>query len=247
MEDRRVRLAGVALGVGAVLVALPMAVATLALGGVPRSAGEPSAGGGFGVSTFARSDIPPSYLALYLRAASRYGLDWSILAGIGKVECDHGRDPAPSCTREGAVNSAGAGGPAQFLASTWRQYGVDGDGDGVIDRWDPADAIFGMANYLRASGAPADYGRAIYAYNHAGWYVAEVEHWASRYRGPVEGAAGVGEAGGGGAGAGETGETRGALSEGGASTGSPTPMIFIPGEHARLSPTDGHLALVPSE
>ena len=114
----------------------------------------------------------------------RYGLNWAILAGIGKVECDHGRDPDPSCTHEGAVNSAGAGGPMQFIASTWATYGVDGDGDGRIDRWDPADAIYGAANYLHASGAPGNYRAAIYSYNHAGWYVAEVESWAARYRAP---------------------------------------------------------------
>ena len=124
-------------------------------------AGEPSAAeeetGGYGVSALARAEIPPEYLRLYLRAAARYGLDWAILAGIGKVECDHGRDSAPSCTREGAVNSAGAGGPMQFLASTWAEYGVEAEGDGPPDRWNPADAIFGAANYLRASGAPGNY------------------------------------------------------------------------------------------
>ena len=106
-------------------------------------------------SAEAISDIPVTYLDLYRAAAQRYGLDWSILAAIGKVECDHGRDPDPSCSREGSVNTAGAGGPMQFLASTWQRYGVDGDGDGRRDRWDPADAIFGAAHYLRASGAPA--------------------------------------------------------------------------------------------
>ena len=49
--------------------------------------------------------------------------------------------------------------------------------------WNPADAIFGMANYLRACGAPADYPRAVYGYNHAWWYVADVLSWARRYRG----------------------------------------------------------------
>ena len=49
--------------------------------------------------------------------------------------------------------------------------------------WRPADAILSMANYLRAAGAPGDYDRAIYAYNHAWWYVAEVLSWARRYRG----------------------------------------------------------------
>ena len=115
--------------------------------------------------------------------AQRYGLDWAILAGIGKVECDHGRDPDPSCTREGAVNSAGAGGPMQFLASTWATLRRRRRRRRAADRWDPADAIYAAANYLRASGAPGDYRAAIFAYNHAGWYVAEVERWAARYRG----------------------------------------------------------------
>ena len=72
-------------------------------------------------SAFARADIPPLYLELYIEAAARFGLDWTILAGIGRVECDHGRDPAPSCTVEGQLNYAGAGGPAQFLVSTWKR------------------------------------------------------------------------------------------------------------------------------
>jgi hypothetical protein len=79
------------------------------------------------------AEIPPFYLRYYEEAARRYGLDWAILAGIGKVECDHGRDPDPSCTQEARTNSAGAGGPMQFLASTWAQYGVDGNGDGRVD------------------------------------------------------------------------------------------------------------------
>jgi hypothetical protein len=155
-----------------------------AAGSWPGAAGEAS-GFRYGVSARARAEIPPAYLRLYLLAARRYGLDWTILAGIGKVECDHGRDPDPACTREGAVNAAGAGGPAQFLASTWREYGVSADGR-VPDRWNPADAILAMANYLRASGAPGNYRQAIYAYNHAWWYVAEVERWAAVYRGSAQ-------------------------------------------------------------
>ena len=151
--------------------AAPGAPAGLA---VPPRGGSPSA--------FARVDIPPTYLALYLAAAARFGLDWEILAGIGRVECDHGRDPAPSCTVEGQFNAAGAGGPAQFLASTWRRYGISASGSGAPDMWNPPDAIFSMANYLRACGAPGDYPRAIYGYNHAWWYVADVLGWARRYR-----------------------------------------------------------------
>lgn len=133
-------------------------------------------------STEARADIPALYLALYMQAAARFGLDWAVLAGIGRVECDHGRDPAPSCTVEGQLNSAGAGGPAQFLVSTWLRYGISAPGQpSPPDMWSPADAIFSMANYLHASGAPGDYPRAIYAYNHAWWYVADVLAWARRY------------------------------------------------------------------
>jgi membrane-bound lytic murein transglycosylase B len=132
-------------------------------------------------SAQARADIPPLYLALYVQAAARFGLDWAILAGIGRVECDHGRDPAPSCTVPGQFNSAGAGGPAQFLLSTWQRYGISASGDGPPDMWRPSDAIFSMANYLRASGAPGDYPQAIYAYNHAWWYVDDVLAWARVY------------------------------------------------------------------
>ena len=135
-----------------------------------------------GPSALARRDIPDGYLRLYMEAAARYGLDWALLAAIGKVECDHGRDPDPSCRVEGRTNSAGAGGPMQFLASTWAAFGVDGDGDGRADRWDPADAVLSAANYLRASGAARDERRAILAYNHAVWYVDLVLRWAARYR-----------------------------------------------------------------
>ena len=172
------------------------------LGGTPETIEATDA-----PSALAKKEIPPEYLSDYEQAGQKYHLDWAILAGIGKVECDHGRDPDPSCTQEGAVNSAGAGGPMQFLASTWATYGV-APGGGTPDRWNPADAIFGAANYLKASGAPGDYRKAIFAYNHAEWYVDEVESWAAKYRGsahlandrcsrsqPIAGGGGGGSAG----------------------------------------------------
>jgi hypothetical protein len=221
---------GSSLGLAAMfmLVAVVAAVCGTSLG---ASGGVGTGGSDEGASALALREIPPDYLRLYRAAGARYGLDWAILAGIGRVECDHGRDPDPSCTHESATNSAGAGGPMQFLGSTWTTYGVDGDGDGRRDRWDSADAIYGAANYLHASGAPGNYRSAIYAYNHAGWYVAEVQRWAAQYRGPpvlpasregVEGA--------------DTrlpGETS-------------TPVRFVAGERAMLTPGDGHVALVPA-
>lgn len=225
--------AGVLVSIAGLALALLVALAVLgALGGMSLGLNQSEGLGaqGDGVSSLAARQIPPAYLTLYRDAATRYGLDWAILAGIGKVECDHGRDPDPACTQENAVNSAGAGGPMQFLSSTWQAYGVDGDGDGRADRWDPADAIYTAANYLHASGAPARYRNALLAYNDASWYVAEVERWAARYRGatPTSASSAEIEAGGGLAGQ------------------SPTPIRFVAGERAQLSPGDGHLALIPA-
>jgi cell wall-associated NlpC family hydrolase len=160
-------------------------------------------GGGTGTSFGQTSSpqvarIPPEYLQLFLAAGARYDVPWPVLAGIGKIECDDGQDPDPSCTREGAVNSAGAAGPMQFLAPTWAGYAVDGNGDGRTDRWNPADAVFTAARYLHANGAPRELERAIYAYNHSTAYVALVMRWAHRYEqeatstAPVAGGPGAG-------------------------------------------------------
>ncbi len=248
-------------------IALMFVVVLAGAGGLALYAGAPAAAGGPAdpPSALALAEIPSPYLRLYEAAARRYGLDWAILAGIGKVECDHGRDPEPSCTHEGAVNSAGAGGPMQFLASTWAEYGVDAEGDGgVPDRWNPADAIYAAANYLRAAGAPQSYEAAIYAYNHASWYVAEVESWAARYRRssgsshPVpprplgRGRVGAeGRSGGGTLGAGgRVGAGIGSERLAGADTWligeTPTPVRFVAGERALLEPGDGHVALIPA-
>jgi hypothetical protein len=236
---------GVALIAGAgTLMVLMGFMLILDMSGVSASVGSGAEGSGEEPSALALREIPPEYLRLYRAAGARYGLDWAILAAIGKVECDHGRDPDPSCTHEGAVNSAGAGGPMQFLASTWATYGVDGDGDGRRDRWDPADAIYGAANYLHASGAPGNYRSAIYAYNHAGWYVAEVQQWAARYRGDTSPPPASREGDGGGesieGGAGLEGADTRLAGE------TATPVRFIAGERAMLAPGDGHVALVPA-
>ena len=144
----------------------------------------------YGASAFALRDIPRSYLRLYQRAGES-GIDWAVLAGIGKVETNHGRLHAPGVT--GGVNAFGCcGGPMQFWIApphpnTWDSYGVDGNHDGTTDPHDPADAIPAAANYLRASGAPGDYRTAVFAYNHASWYVDEVLGYAERYRGPLRG------------------------------------------------------------
>jgi hypothetical protein len=232
----RASLLGLAAALAAIALMVIAAVVTLDGGSSGAAVLGVSSRSGNQVSSFAQHQIPSRYLRLYQQAARRFGLDWAVLAGIGKVECDHGRDPDPSCTREGSVNSSGAGGPMQFIASTWQRYGIDGNADRTVDRWDPADAVYSAANYLRASGAPTDYARAVLAYNHAGWYVAEVMSWAARYRGLARSQAAV-TAGGG-------------RSESGAASflaASPSPVRFVAGERALLAAEDQKLALVPTD
>jgi hypothetical protein len=80
----------------------------------------PTRSASFAPSPVALADIPADYLVRYQQAAARFGLDWAVLAAIGKIECDHGRLQAPGCNPPGTVNNAGATGPMQFLGSTWR-------------------------------------------------------------------------------------------------------------------------------
>jgi peptidoglycan hydrolase CwlO-like protein len=116
------------------------------------------------------------YMNLYRASARDYGFgpDWYILAAVGEVESDHGRNMGPS--------SAGAMGPMQFLPSTWETSGVDGNGDGAANIMDPEDAIPAAAGYLQVGGAPQDWYRALYSYNHADWYVKKVLAVAEAYR-----------------------------------------------------------------
>lgn len=125
-------------------------------------------------------EVPKELIPIYRAAASKYELAEegpAYLAGINAVETNFGKNVATS--------SAGAVGWMQFMPSTWAKYGVDANGDGKRDPDDPQDAIYGSANYLRASGAPKDWHRAIFAYNHADWYVVDVERHKNRYLRPI--------------------------------------------------------------
>jgi cell wall-associated NlpC family hydrolase len=142
--------------------------------------------GGGTPSPQAQQDIPPPLLPVYQTAAdSCPGLPWSVLAAIGKVETDHGRSTAPG-VRSGA-NFAGAAGPMQIgiggkAGNTFAGYAIDADGGGA-SVYSPVDAIFTAANYLCQNGAGrgADVAGAIFAYNHADWYVTKVLAIASTY------------------------------------------------------------------
>jgi murein DD-endopeptidase MepM/ murein hydrolase activator NlpD len=114
-------------------------------------------------------------LALWQRAGASYGIPWQVLAAINKVESNWGRNMGPS--------SAGAIGWMQFMPSTWLRWGVDANGDGVADPWNPTDAVFSAARYLAAAGGTTDLYRGVYAYNHADWYVRQVLSLADLYGG----------------------------------------------------------------
>jgi hypothetical protein len=110
--------------------------------------------------------IPPFLLPIYQAAGIEYGVRWEVLAAINEIETDYGRNLN--------VSSAGALGWMQFMPASWELYGVDGNQDGLKDPYNPVDAIFAAARYLKAAGAETDLRAAIFAYNHADWYVDSV-------------------------------------------------------------------------
>jgi murein DD-endopeptidase MepM/ murein hydrolase activator NlpD len=103
---------------------------------------------------------------LWEQAGAAYRIPWQVLAAINKIESNFGQNMGPS--------SAGAIGWMQFMPSTWLRWGTDADGNGLADPWVAADAVFSAARYLAAAGGETDIERAVFAYNHADWYVREV-------------------------------------------------------------------------
>jgi len=163
---------------------LPLLIILLVTAGLaPASAGAATPAGLSGAATaLARKDIPPDYLIWYMDAAATCpGLPWSVLAGIGEVESDHGQSDLPGV--HSGANFAGAKGPMQFLPTTFAEYAAGPDRP--LSPYDPADAIYTAAAMLCATGARGGTGtgieNAVFAYNHAQWYVSEVMSWAAKY------------------------------------------------------------------
>ncbi|GAA2148899.1 C40 family peptidase [Actinomadura napierensis] len=167
-------------GLGIVLLVVVLIV--IIIGGQADACGTSQGGGQQPGASDEANSIPGNYLAIYKKAGPAYGIPWNVLAGIGKVETGHGTSNLPGV--HSGENYAGAGGPMQFLAPTWKSFGVDGDGDGKADRYNPADAIPGAANYLRHNhgneGGEA-LRKAIFQYNHSWDYVNLVLSWAKKY------------------------------------------------------------------
>ncbi|HWC08925.1 MAG TPA: lytic murein transglycosylase, partial [Solirubrobacterales bacterium] len=118
-------------------------------------------------------EIPPFLLPIYQACGTEYGIPWEVLASINKIETGFGTNLN--------ISTAGAQGWMQFLPSSWEAFGVDANGDGKKDPYNPVDAICAAANYLEIAGAKENLYDAIFAYNHADWYVQEVLLYARAY------------------------------------------------------------------
>jgi hypothetical protein len=118
-------------------------------------------------------EIPPFLLPIYQACGTEYGIPWEVLASINKIETAFGTNTN--------VSSAGAVGWMQFLPSSWEAFGLDANGDGKKDPYNPVDAICAAAHYLKLAGGNDDLYQAIFAYNHADWYVQEVLLYARAY------------------------------------------------------------------
>lgn len=169
----------VAVGTLAASAAVLLTAGVLVVWLAAVGAGVGSAGAADRCTGSVGTDVPAHLRPIFRQAAARYDLGPegpSVLAALTSIESGYGRNMGPS--------SAGAIGWTQFLPSTWAHYGVDADGDGRRDPYNAHDAIHSAANYLRASGAPSAWRRALYAYNHAEWYVEKVLREAARLRSP---------------------------------------------------------------
>jgi hypothetical protein len=155
----------------------------------PRKAPAPAPSDPAAISGLAANGIPSVALNAYRVAAARMDnvdpgchIGWWLIAGIGRVESDHGRFggavlhadgistpriigpaldgkhwdyiPAPGngLQLDGDAKYAHALGPMQFIPSTWAIYGADANGDGVADIFNINDAALGTARYLCAAG-----------------------------------------------------------------------------------------------
>jgi hypothetical protein len=133
------------------------------------------------VTVHVKTDTQPiNYLQLFQESAAKFcpGLPWTVLAAIGQIESGDGSNTGPS--------TAGALGPMQFLPSTWAEWGITATvfgQKGPPDINNPFDAVPSAARYLCAAGGATAAGLpgAIFAYNHATWYVNEVLALAKAY------------------------------------------------------------------
>jgi hypothetical protein len=161
---------------------------SIVLAGLPTQTGDQQPVAPTVISGLAANGIPNVALNAYRVAAARMGtaspscgIDWSLLAGIGRVETNHARFRGAALNPDGTstprimgppldgvqfafIRDTDGGtwdgdgtfdravGPMQFIPATWRAYGIDGNGDGVSDPFNINDAALGAAHYLCVAG-----------------------------------------------------------------------------------------------
>lgn len=179
----------VTLTLGVLALALVIIVVSIAasIGVSMGSASNAAYGEGDQPSEYAREIIPADMLDLYRSASVKQEcptLSWTVVAAIIHLESNDNRNPG--------LSSAGAMGASQFMPGTWNNqgnlaprvgpfgripqtqgYAMDGDGDGIADILNPRDSVPATARMICANGGdkPATLPNAVYAYNHAWWYV----------------------------------------------------------------------------
>ncbi|HEX3778566.1 MAG TPA: hypothetical protein VHX38_02785 [Pseudonocardiaceae bacterium] len=171
---------------GAYITYRPAVVEALGNSGITEDAIGPALGAGpathrtSGLGPSSMPGIPATALAYYREYGRTCpGLDWAALAGIGAVETNHGQSHLPGV--HSGANYAGARGPMQFEPGTFAavRYRHPDIGPNIYSLHD---AIHAAAHKLCDDGFSHSPYRAYFAYNHAGWYVREVEARAARYR-----------------------------------------------------------------
>ncbi|HET8631373.1 MAG TPA: peptidoglycan DD-metalloendopeptidase family protein [Thermomicrobiales bacterium] len=136
--------------------------------------------------------VAPAQLLGYFDAAARQtGVPANVLLAIARVESGFdSRAIGPFLPQFAGTEDEHALGLMQFLPSSYRPYAaavdqITGKNLGLNGIWDAESSIYAAALYLRDSGAPGDLRSALFAYNHADWYVDGVLAWANYYAGGV--------------------------------------------------------------
>jgi hypothetical protein len=204
---------------GTALLAAPLAALfglTIVVSGAGSGSGAAAGQAAFNPSEEAIVDIPAPLITLYIEAvAACPGLPWQVVAGIAKVESNHGRYGGATVRADGRVEPPIIGipldgtngtarirdtddgvydddtvwdravGPMQFIPSSWRIFGADGNGDGVRDPHNIIDAVHAAIRHLCPAGTVTDIEAALFSYNRSSSYVSTVLDWAARYSGPL--------------------------------------------------------------
>ena len=202
--------AGLPVILGIVAVILILGMITISIFVIVASGGEeakPEGSGYWGgnISELGVNEIPAQFIPIYKAAEQKYGVPWNLLAAHHRVEtrfssinpmlspvgaeghmqfmpCTWVGWGYPSCGGVGKGNISDSEKTNPSVISQYGGYGVDANSDGKADPWDIEDAIYSAANYLAANGAAEGNIRdAVFAYNHADWYVEEVMGFADQY------------------------------------------------------------------